>query len=74
MKMLSAILGQSLLGLALHHYVDNFIGIDKADCAEHANHAVASLVRILLSETAISVSKFVFGNPLDLLGVTVALI
>ncbi len=66
-------LGRRLLRLVLLHYVDDYIGADRAASAEVAKDTFARLVRACLGESAISPGKLSHGNPLTILGVDIEL-
>ena len=54
-------------------FVDDFFTAERSECAAHAKRTFARLVQCLMGETAIAEHKLMHGNPLEILGVMVAL-
>ena len=64
-------LARRLLHIPILRYVDDYFAPELPACADHAAHAFARMVRLLLGPTAISESKLLWGMPLEILGLDV---
>ena len=56
-----------------YRWVDDYFSIEPADTVKHAMTCFARLVRAVLGTDAIAESKLGWGNPLHILGVTIAI-
>jgi hypothetical protein len=64
--------GRVMLLIPLERYVDDLFSADRPECAEHAMRCFAEVVRAMLGPTAIAERKLECGNPLVVLGISVA--
>jgi hypothetical protein len=64
-------LAVTLFGLVSFRYVDDYMGIDRPQCAEHGMRCMAELVRAVLGYSAVADRKLGFGASLVCLGVQI---
>ena len=55
------------------HYVDDYFGVERAECVATAKETFARLVRACLGESSVADRKLEHGNPLTILGVEICL-
>lgn len=65
-------LGRTILGVLVFCYVDDYIGVDRPECAEHAMLCMARLVRVIFGRTAVAERKLEFGPSLVALGIRIS--
>ena len=52
-------------------FVDDYVGVDRPECAEHAMHCMARLVRVIFGRTAVAARKLEFCPSLVALGIRI---
>lgn len=64
-------LAMAVLGLVIYRYVDDYPGIGRPQCAEHAMRCMAELVQAIFGNSAAADKKVGFGAALVCLGVLI---
>ena len=64
-------LARTILALSVFCYVDDYIGVDRPECVEHAMQCMARLVRAIFGFSAVAARKLDFGPSLVALGILI---